>query len=87
LPIGEPDVLDRLTVEAGLPPAEVAEVLAPDRLADAVREDERRARVLDIAGVPFFALDDRYGVSGAQSVDLLLEALAVAWAERAPVSR
>jgi predicted DsbA family dithiol-disulfide isomerase len=87
LPIGEPEVLDRLAVEAGLPPAEVAEVLATDRFADAVREDERRAGLLGIAGVPFFAIDDRYGVSGAQSADLLLEALGVARAERAPVTQ
>jgi predicted DsbA family dithiol-disulfide isomerase len=86
LPIGEAEVLERLAVEAGLPPAEVAEVLATDRFADAVREDERRARLLGIDGVPFFAIDDRYGVSGAQSADLLLEALAAARAERAPVS-
>jgi predicted DsbA family dithiol-disulfide isomerase len=87
LPIGEPDVLDPLAVEAGLPPAAVTEVLATDRFADAVREDERRARLLGIAGVPFFAIADRYGVSGAQSAELLLEALAVAWADRTPVSR
>jgi predicted DsbA family dithiol-disulfide isomerase len=37
LPIGEPEVLDRLALEAGLPPAEVAEVLATDRFAVAVR--------------------------------------------------
>jgi predicted DsbA family dithiol-disulfide isomerase len=86
-PIGERDVLDQLAVEAGLPPAEVAQVLATDRFADAVREDERRARLLGIAGVPFFAIDDRYSVSGAQSADLLLEALAVAWAERTSVSQ
>jgi predicted DsbA family dithiol-disulfide isomerase len=87
LPIGEPEVLDRLAIEAGLPPDEVAEVLATDRFTAAVREDERRARLLGINGVPFFAIDDRYGVSGAQSAELLLEALAAAWAERTPVSR
>jgi predicted DsbA family dithiol-disulfide isomerase len=87
VPIGEPDVLDRLAVEAGLPPAEVAELLATNRFAEAVREDERRACLLGITGVPFFALDDRYGVSGAQSADLLLEALAVAWAQQTPVPR
>jgi len=87
LAIGEPDVLERLAVEAGLPPVEVAEVLATDRFVHAVHEDERRARLLGITGVPFFAIDDRYAVSGAQSADLLLEALTVAWTERAPVSR
>jgi predicted DsbA family dithiol-disulfide isomerase len=80
-------VLDRLAVEAGLPPDDVAEVLATDRFADAVQEDERRARLLGITGVPFFAIDDRYGVSGAQSAELLLEALGAAWAERSPLPR
>jgi predicted DsbA family dithiol-disulfide isomerase len=87
LPIGEPQVLERLAVEAGLPPAEVAEVLATDGFAAGVREDERRARLLGITGVPFFAIDGRNGVSGAQSAELLLEALAAAWAERATASR
>ena len=31
-----------------------------------------RARLLGIGGVPFFAIDERYGVSAAQSVELLL---------------
>jgi predicted DsbA family dithiol-disulfide isomerase len=85
LPIGEPEILEGLAGEAGLPPTEVAEVLATDRFAGAVREDERQARLFGIAGVPFFALDRRYAVSGAQSAELLLEALTAAWAEQAPV--
>jgi predicted DsbA family dithiol-disulfide isomerase len=86
-PIGEPRVLDRLATEAGLPPSEVAEVLASDGFAAEVREDEHRARLLGIAGVPFFAIDERYGVSGAQSAELLLGALAAAWAEHATAPR
>jgi predicted DsbA family dithiol-disulfide isomerase len=87
VPIGDPEALDRLAVEAGLPAVEVAEVLASDRFVDAVREDERRARLLGIAGVPFFAIDDRYGISGAQSDELLLQAITTAWEERAPAPR
>jgi predicted DsbA family dithiol-disulfide isomerase len=83
---GEPDVLERLGVEAGLPPAEVAALLAGDRFADAVREDEQRARQFGITAVPFFALDERYGVSGAQSAGLLLEAIRTAWDERVPAA-
>lgn len=78
--IGEPETLAPLAVEAGLPADEVAEVLAGDRFALEVREDEERAHRL--MGVPFFAIDERCSVSGAQSVDVLLEALTVAWAER-----
>ena len=80
--IGEPDVLEALAFETGLPRDEVADVLATDRYAEAVREDELTARRYGINGVPFFVLDDRYGVSGAQSSELLLEALAAAWDER-----
>jgi predicted DsbA family dithiol-disulfide isomerase len=80
--VGEPEVLDALAVEAGLPRDEVADVLATDRFADAVRDDELTARRYGINGVPFFVLDGRYGVSGAQSSALLLEALTAAWSER-----
>lgn len=74
-PIGEPETLARLAVEAGLDPAEVAETLATDRFADEVRDDERRARLLGINGVPFFVVDERLGVSGAQPTDVFVRAL------------
>jgi predicted DsbA family dithiol-disulfide isomerase len=82
-PIGDREALARLAVEAGLDAAEVADVLRGDRYADAVREDERLARQYGISGVPFFVLDGRYGVSGAQPADLLLSALTQAWDEAA----
>jgi predicted DsbA family dithiol-disulfide isomerase len=34
-----------------------------------------------VSGVPFFVIDRRYGVSGAQAPDLLLELLDKAWEE------
>ena len=80
--IGRRDVLARLADDVGLEPAEVAGVLAGDQFGDAVRADEQRARLLGINGVPFFAVDERYGISGAQSSDLLLSALEQAWSER-----
>jgi predicted DsbA family dithiol-disulfide isomerase len=83
--IGEPEVLMALGVEVGLPPEEVAELLAGDRFAAEVRDDERRAQLFGISGVPFFGIDERYGVSGAQSADLILSALDQAWAERVAV--
>jgi predicted DsbA family dithiol-disulfide isomerase len=85
--IGEPSVLRRLAIEAGLPADDTDDVLATDRFAAEVRADEDRARLLGINGVPFFAIDERYGVSGAQSADLLLEAITSAWTERTPAVR
>lgn len=77
-PIGDRDVLARLGAEAGLEPAEISDVLASDRYADAVRADEALARELGITGVPFFVLGGRLGVSGAQSADVLAGAIAKA---------
>ena len=82
--IGEPDVLAPLAVEVGLDAAEVAQLLAGDRYASEVRQDEALARELGITGVPFFVLAGKLGVSGAQPADVLLGALDRAWAEHKP---
>jgi predicted DsbA family dithiol-disulfide isomerase len=74
-PIGDRAVLRQLAVDAGLPEAEVEDVLATDRFADAVRSDEATARELGCRGVPFFVVDRRFGASGAQDPDVLLQIL------------
>ena len=71
--------LTRLAAEVGL---DVTTVLAADTHADAVRRDEAQAAELGISGVPFFVLDGRYGISGAQSSEVLLGALRQAWESR-----
>ena len=80
-PIGERAVLARLASEVGVP--EAGEVLESGGFADGVRADEHEAGALGIHGVPFFVVDRRYGIEGAQPSDLILEALRQAWAERA----
>jgi predicted DsbA family dithiol-disulfide isomerase len=82
--IADHETLVRLGVEAGLDADEVRSVLASDRYADAVRADEAQARAYGINGVPFFVIDEKYGLSGAQPVDLLQSALAQAWTESRP---
>jgi predicted DsbA family dithiol-disulfide isomerase len=82
--ISDQETLVRLASEAGLDPDEVRTMLASDRLSQEVRADEQQARQLGIDGVPFFVLDGRYGVSGAQPADLLLSALMEAWAGNQP---
>ena len=79
--IGDPDTLQRLAVEAGLPAEEVREVLEGERYGDAVRADERAATQIGVRGVPFFVLGRKYGVSGAQPAEVLLQALQQAWDE------
>jgi predicted DsbA family dithiol-disulfide isomerase len=79
--IGDPETLVRLVSEVGVDADEARAVLASDRYADAVREDEDLARRIGINGVPFFVLGRRYGVSGAQPADALLQALEKSWEE------
>ena len=68
--------LTALAVESGLDAAEVAGVLAGDDYAAAVVADTREAHALGANGVPFFVFDRRFGVSGAQSVEVFAQVLA-----------
>jgi predicted DsbA family dithiol-disulfide isomerase len=85
--LGDTETLVRLGSEAGLDPEEVRGVLAGDDYADAVRQDITEAREIGIQGVPFFILDEKYGISGAQPTDLFKQALDQAWAESHPKSK
>ncbi|NEB80693.1 DsbA family oxidoreductase [Streptomyces sp. SID14478] len=77
----------RLAVEAGLDEAEVRGVLADEQAyADDVRADEREAAELGATGVPFFVLDRKFGVSGAQPPEVFTQALTQAWDARSPLT-
>ncbi len=81
--VGDGPTLRALAIEAGLPADATDRVLADPTLhADEVRRDEAEARKNNIRGVPFFVIDGKYGISGAQPADVLKGALAKAWAER-----
>jgi predicted DsbA family dithiol-disulfide isomerase len=73
VPIGDREALIGLGEELGLEDARAA--LESDDYADAVHEDEVLAQRIGIQGVPFFVLNRRYGVSGAQPADVLVQAL------------
>jgi predicted DsbA family dithiol-disulfide isomerase len=79
------DTLVRLMEEIGVDPEEAREALRLERFAEDVREDEQLAGQLGIQGVPFFVLNRRYGVSGAQPPEILLDALEQAWNEAVTV--
>ncbi len=80
--VGDADDLVAAGVDAGLDKDEVRAVLDGDAYAAAVRADESEAQRLGISGVPFFVLDQRYGISGAQAPEGILAALDQAWSER-----
>ncbi|MFA9446634.1 DsbA family oxidoreductase [Egicoccus sp. AB-alg6-2] len=84
--IGRAAELREVAVAAGLPAAEVDDVLRGRRYAAEVRADEQQARAFGISGVPFFVIDRRFGVSGAQPATLLRQALEQGWDERQPLA-
>jgi predicted DsbA family dithiol-disulfide isomerase len=85
-PIGDPDALARLAVEAGLAEAEVRDVLTTERFAEEVRADERTALELGINAVPFFVLDRALGAAGAHPPEALRGLLERGWRERSPLA-
>jgi predicted DsbA family dithiol-disulfide isomerase len=82
--IGDPGALAPFALEVGLPEDDVREVLAGERYATAVRDDERTAMALGINAVPFFVVDRRIGAAGAHPPEALGELLRRGWEARAP---
>ena len=81
LHIGRHEVLTALAAEAGLDPIEAKVMLESDRYTSEVREDEQEGSKLGITGVPFFVIDRKYGISGAQPTELFINTLNKAWEE------
>jgi predicted DsbA family dithiol-disulfide isomerase len=77
--MGDHAVLRQVAESAGLDPVRVAEVLSSDEFSDEVRSDIELARDYGISGVPFFVVDGRFGISGAQPVEVFTQALERAW--------
>jgi predicted DsbA family dithiol-disulfide isomerase len=71
----ETESLAALAVDAGLDAEDARRVLAGSDYADAVKADAAEAHALGVSGVPFFVFDERFGLSGAQPVEVFVEAL------------
>jgi predicted DsbA family dithiol-disulfide isomerase len=84
LAIADIDTLVQLADEVGIDPTKARTILESDAYASDVRADEQRASEFGISGVPFFAFDEKYGVSGAQPAAAFSEVLARTWAEARP---
>ena len=67
--------LIRLATEAGLPQEEVIQVLETGQYSQEVINDGAEARRLGANGVPFFVMDRKYAVSGAQEPGVFKETL------------
>ena len=75
LNISDHKVLASLASEVGLNSNKTLGILESDLYAKDVRKDEETASKLGISGVPYFVINNKYAVSGAQPPELFLEAL------------
>jgi predicted DsbA family dithiol-disulfide isomerase len=67
--------------DVGLDRDEALAVLASGEYGEAVEADEEVARSFGVSGVPFFVIDRRYGISGAQPAETITAVLERVWAE------
>jgi predicted DsbA family dithiol-disulfide isomerase len=67
--IGNHETLTELAVEVGLNREDVAKMLASDEMSDVVRADEQTAKQYGVTGVPFFLINKKYALTGAQPTE------------------
>lgn len=84
--IGNREALVAIGTEAGLTAADINEALDSEKYADSVRNDIAEGRAIGVQGVPFFVIDRKYGISGAQPAEVFGQALEQAWQEANPLT-
>lgn len=80
--VGRIDDLVDLAVEVGLDADRTRAALESEAYLPAVREDEAQAAAYGITGVPFFVVDGRYGISGAQPPEAFAQMARQVWEEK-----
>ena len=73
--VGRIEDLADLAAEVGINREAALEALQSGKFADAVTADIDQARAYGITGVPFFVIDGKFGLSGAQDSSTFLEVL------------
>lgn len=73
--IADPEQLAALGEEVGLAHQEVIDAFHDESVGADVERDITRAQILGVNAVPYFLLDEKYAVPGAQSADIFANAL------------
>jgi predicted DsbA family dithiol-disulfide isomerase len=73
--IGDRSVLTAIAVECGMDGESVERRLAGDDDIPAVQAEISEVQKIGVTGVPFFIFASRFGVSGAQSAEVLVRAM------------
>ncbi|NMH70171.1 DsbA family oxidoreductase [Bacillus sp. RO3] len=79
--IGDKETLVEIAKQAGLDGEESKAVLEGSDFSQDVRSDEEEARQIGVQGVPFFVINRKYAISGAQPKDVFLNSIQKVWEE------
>lgn len=74
LNVGDIEVLGDIAKEVGLNREEVINMLKTDVFFSEVNNDKHRAAELGINSVPYYVINDKYSISGAQPAKVFMEA-------------
>lgn len=81
--LGDHATLADIAEEVGIDRAEALSVLEDsEAFAGEVRNDQKMAQQIGVKGVPFFVVNEKYALSGAQPADTFLSALEKVWQEQ-----
>ena len=87
--IDDAQTLMLIAIELGLDANELAEAMNNGKFADNVIADIKEAQQIGVRGVPFFVLNRKYAVSGAQETDVFYDTIEKAyreWKEAQPLN-
>ncbi|MBD1426968.1 DsbA family oxidoreductase [Sphingobacterium arenae] len=79
--IADIETLTQLGKEIGLDETELQTAFTDDKYAYLVKQDIQEARQIGVRGVPFFVIDRKYAISGAQPAEAFLQNLEKAFPE------
>ncbi|MFT4415909.1 DsbA family oxidoreductase [Fredinandcohnia humi] len=86
--ISDQETLTEIAVSLGLDRNEVVQVLEDKtKFSNDVRIDEAFAQQIGVRGVPFFVINQKYSISGAQPTSTFLGALQQVWKEENPAPK
>ncbi|MBM7566903.1 DsbA family oxidoreductase [Paenibacillus sacheonensis] len=83
--IGRMETLIDIAAELGLDPKEAEAVLSSDEFTEEVQAECREASQLGANGVPFYVINRKYAVAGAQPSEVFLDVLNTCWEEEKPL--
>lgn len=73
--VGDQRTLADIASACGMDGQDVKRRLATDEDRDTIRSEIANAQRMGVSGVPFFVIDGKYAISGAQSVEVFIGAL------------